>query len=150
MVVSLHCLYGHSISWICCPSSIQPVIGYDEEICSVKLFSIYLLLRSHDFIVLPPCNDRGFVAPQLNLEAIKAAYTSSSFEEGLKEERRLFTKLATGPQSRALQHVFFSQRQISKVPGIDSKLATDIKKVGVIGCGMFTRRYVFHVVCDGV
>jgi len=40
-----------------------------------------------------------------------------------------------GPQSRALQHVFFSQRQIAKVPGIDPKLAIDIKKVGIIGCG---------------
>jgi len=78
---------------------------------------------------------RGFVAPKLCLEAVRAAHASSSFEEGLKEERRLFSKLAMGPQSRALQHVFFSQRQIAKVPGIDPKLAIDIKKVGIIGCG---------------
>ena len=51
-------------------------------------------------------------------------------------ERKLFTKLVTGSQSRALQHIFFSQRQITKIPGIDTKsLARDIKKVGIIGCG---------------
>merc|ERR1712087_384341 len=75
---------------------------------------------------------RGFLAPKLCLEAVRAAQTSSTFEEGLKKERELFMKLATGKQSGALQHVFFSQRQITKIPGIDSKAAMDINKVGII------------------
>lgn len=78
---------------------------------------------------------RGFLAPKLCLEAVKAAQTSKTFEEGLKKEKDLFMKLATGYQSRAQQHIFFSQRQISKIPGINPKLALDIKKVGIIGCG---------------
>jgi len=78
---------------------------------------------------------RGMLAPKLCLEAVKSAHTTKSFAEGLKAEKALFMKLATGPQSRALQHVFFSQRQIRKVPGIDPKLAKPIKSVGIIGCG---------------
>ena len=78
---------------------------------------------------------RGFLAPKLCLEAVKAAQDSPTFEAGLKAERKLFMKLATGPQSRAQQHIFFSQREISKIPGIDAKLAQDIKTVGIIGCG---------------
>eukprot|EP01083_Nonionella_stella_P219880 787165_1 len=78
---------------------------------------------------------RGFIAPKLCLEAVRAAQVSNSFKDGLKAERSLFMKLATGSQSRALQHVFFSQRQINKIPGINAKLARDIGKVGIIGCG---------------
>eukprot|EP01083_Nonionella_stella_P032759 89636_1 len=78
---------------------------------------------------------RGFMAPKLCLEAVRAAQVSNSFKDGLKAERSLFMKLATGSQSRALQHVFFSQRQINKIPGINAKLARDIGKVGIIGCG---------------
>ena len=44
-----------------------------------------------------------------------------TFEDGLKEERKNSYTLATGPQSRALQHFFFSQRQCAKIPGIDTK-----------------------------
>jgi len=78
---------------------------------------------------------RGFLAPKLCLQSVKAAQESPTFEAGLKAERDLFMKLATGPQSRAQQHIFFSQRQISKIPGINPKLAKDIKSVGIIGCG---------------
>jgi len=78
---------------------------------------------------------RGMLAPKLCLEAVRSAHTTNSFTEGMAAEKALFMKLATGPQSRALQHVFFSQRQIRKVPGIDAKLARPIRSVGIIGCG---------------
>ncbi len=78
---------------------------------------------------------RGFMAPKLCLEAVHSAQMCNTFSDGLKRERQLFMKLATGSQSRALQHVFFSQRQISKFPGINSNLARNINKVGIIGCG---------------
>merc|ERR1712130_1002477 len=78
---------------------------------------------------------RGFVAPQLCLEAVRSAQNAASFESGLKREKELFLSLATGPQSRAQQHVFFAQRQITTVPGVDMSKALEIKKVGIIGCG---------------
>lgn len=83
---------------------------------------------------------RGFLAPKLCLEAVKACQrNSSNFEQGLKEERKLFLKLATDSQSRCLQHIFFSQRQITKIPELNGLKVSDvslpIKKVGIIGCG---------------
>lgn len=54
----------------------------------------------------------------------------------MKEERKNSMILSKGPQSRALQHFFFSQRQCAKIPGIDKSIkGLDIKLVGIIGCG---------------
>lgn len=78
---------------------------------------------------------RGFLAPQLCLQAVIAAQNSATFEDGIKIERQLFFRLATGSQARALQHLFFAQRQINKIPGINMKLAKKINSVGIIGCG---------------
>ena len=76
------------------------------------------------------------LAPQLCLKAVRAAQESASFAEGMKAERDLFIKLLTNPQSRALQNVFFAQRECAKIPGLNVKaLAKPIQKVGVIGCG---------------
>eukprot|EP01083_Nonionella_stella_P089801 250727_1 len=95
---------------------------------------------------------RGFLAPQLCLEAVRAAQDSNTFRDGLKRENQLFMKLATGSQSRALQHVFFSQRQINKIPGIDPSLARniEIRKVGVIGCGTMGGGIVMCFVEKGI
>jgi hypothetical protein len=43
---------------------------------------------------------RGFMAPENNIKCIEAA-VNLPFEEGLKEERRLFMELMTGSQSAA-------------------------------------------------
>jgi len=51
---------------------------------------------------------RGFVAPELCMEAVQACSEhSENFELGMKKERDLFMKLAQNSQSRALQHIFF-------------------------------------------
>ena len=46
---------------------------------------------------------RGFLAPEYNIQCIEAA-VNKSFEEGLKVERDLFTKLVTGTQSAAQRY----------------------------------------------
>merc|ERR1719376_1498924 len=50
-------------------------------------------------------------------------------------EQKIFRKLMMGPESRALQHVFFAQRACSKIPGVSRTLAMPVKSVGIIGCG---------------
>lgn len=52
---------------------------------------------------------RGQVAPQVALDLI-AATSETSLAEGLKTERAKFLDLRTGPQARALRHVFFAER----------------------------------------
>lgn len=78
---------------------------------------------------------RGFEAPEANIKAIEAA-VKLPFEEGLEEERRLFRTLMAGTQSAAQRHVFFAERQASKVPDVaHDTQARKIGSVGVIGAG---------------
>jgi len=78
---------------------------------------------------------RGFLAPEYNIQCIEAA-VNNPFEEGLKVERDLFTKLVTGSQSAAQRYVFFAQRQVNKIPDIPRETEiNEISSVGVIGAG---------------
>ncbi len=78
---------------------------------------------------------RGFRAPENNIRAIEAA-VNLPFEEGLKEERRLFIELFTGPQAAAQRYVFFAERQVWKLPDIpDDTAQIPVRKVGIIGAG---------------
>ena len=76
-----------------------------------------------------------FPAPMACLECV-AASTSKPFDEGLRFEREQFTLLMNGEESKALRHVFFSERAASKIPDVpaDTPLRR-IDKVGVIGAG---------------
>ena len=78
---------------------------------------------------------RGFLAPEYNIQCIEAA-VNKPFEEGLKVERDLFTKLVTGSQSAAQRYVFFAERQVNKIPDIPPETElSEISSVGVIGAG---------------
>jgi 3-hydroxyacyl-CoA dehydrogenase len=78
---------------------------------------------------------RGFMAPENNIKCVEAA-VNLPFDEGLKEERRLFMELMTGTQSAAQRYVFFAERQAAKIPDVPDDTPTiPVKKVGVIGAG---------------
>ncbi|WP_031554010.1 3-hydroxyacyl-CoA dehydrogenase NAD-binding domain-containing protein [Parvularcula oceani] len=78
---------------------------------------------------------RGYEAPLACIEAVRAAI-ELPLEEGLKKERELFMKLVAGEQSAALRHVFFAERQASKIDDVpkDTPLIP-IEKVGILGAG---------------
>ncbi|MFL1407315.1 3-hydroxyacyl-CoA dehydrogenase NAD-binding domain-containing protein [Marinobacter sp. M1N3S26] len=79
---------------------------------------------------------RGLIAPFKCTDAVEAAFTSSSFEEGMKRERELFGELMASDQRAGLIHSFFAEREVSKVPGLPKDTPIrDIKTVGVIGAG---------------
>lgn len=78
---------------------------------------------------------RGFQAPEYNIRCIEAA-VNLPFDEGIREERRLFEELLAGPQSAAQRYAFFAERQVAKVPDIGADIAPrSVAKVGVIGAG---------------
>jgi len=78
---------------------------------------------------------RNFLAPEYNIRCIEAA-VNEPFEQGQLTEAKLFMELMSGPQSRAQQYFFFSERQAGKVSGIDKNTPIQsIQKVGVIGAG---------------
>lgn len=78
---------------------------------------------------------RGFDAPEANIKCIEAA-VNQPFEEGLKTERKLFTELMNGVQSKAQRYVFFAERQAAKLDDVPEDTKTiPISKVGIIGAG---------------
>lgn len=78
---------------------------------------------------------RGQLAPRLVLEALRGA-CELPLECGLDQEQRLFMQALDSPQSQALRHLFFAEREAGKVPGIDTSLPLrPVLKVGVVGAG---------------
>lgn len=78
---------------------------------------------------------RGFKAPFACIEAVKAA-TELPYTEGALKERELFMTLLASPESAAQRHVFFAEREVAKVPGLDPNTPKrPIDTVAVIGAG---------------
>jgi 3-hydroxyacyl-CoA dehydrogenase len=78
---------------------------------------------------------RGMMAPLAAIEAVEAA-TKMPFEDGCQVEQRLFTECLFSPQSKALIHVFFAEREVAKIPDVpkDTPLIP-VQTAGVVGAG---------------
>ncbi len=78
---------------------------------------------------------KNLPAPAKCVDAVEAA-TKRKFADGMAYERELFINLMWTPESRALRHIFFSERAASKIPDVPSDTPQRaIKTVGVIGAG---------------
>jgi 3-hydroxyacyl-CoA dehydrogenase len=78
---------------------------------------------------------RGLIAPVAAIDAVEAA-TKLPFEEGCKAEQKLFMDCLFSEQSKSLIHVFFSEREVGKIPDIPKETATiPIKSAAVVGAG---------------
>src|SRR5882672_79049 len=78
---------------------------------------------------------RGQEAPQWAADAIGAA-VRLPFQAGLREEAELARHAEFSAESKALRHLFFAERAVSRVPGLsESVAARPIHSVGVIGAG---------------
>ena len=78
---------------------------------------------------------KGYPAP-LEIVACAEAAATLPFDEGRKQERVGFERLMKGPESKALRHMFFAERQTSKIPDVpDDTPVREVKKAAVIGAG---------------
>jgi len=77
-----------------------------------------------------------YPAPLAALTAIQTGY-SRGFDEGLREEARLFGEMAMTPVSRQLVFIFFASNSLKKDPGVDppAPAPREIHKLGVLGAG---------------
>ncbi len=76
-----------------------------------------------------------YPAPLKCIDLVQQA-TKLPFEDAMRQERDTFLGLMGTPESRALRHAFFAERQTSKIPDVAPDTPTrPIKKVGVIGAG---------------
>jgi 3-hydroxyacyl-CoA dehydrogenase len=78
---------------------------------------------------------RGLLAPAAAIDAVEAA-TKLPFEEGCKTEQKLFIECLFSEQSKSLIHVFFSEREVNKIPDVPKETAViPIKSAAVVGAG---------------
>jgi 3-hydroxyacyl-CoA dehydrogenase len=78
---------------------------------------------------------RGLLAPVAAIEALEAA-TKLSFDEGCKVEQKLFIDCLFSDQSKSLIHVFFAEREVSKIPDIPKDTSViPVKSAAVVGAG---------------
>ncbi|MDX1514328.1 MAG: 3-hydroxyacyl-CoA dehydrogenase NAD-binding domain-containing protein, partial [Gammaproteobacteria bacterium] len=78
---------------------------------------------------------RGLIAPGHCIESIGNA-ARLPFAEGMARERELFVRCRESEQSKAQRHLFFAEREASKITGVsgdDSTLV--VERAGVIGSG---------------
>ncbi len=78
---------------------------------------------------------RGFPAPLEIVACVEAAATLP-FDEGRKEERRRFQFLVEGTESKAMRHMFFAERQTSKIPDVpEDTPVREVRRATVVGAG---------------
>lgn len=78
---------------------------------------------------------RGMKAPLVAIDAVEAA-TRLPFEEGSKLEQELFRECLFSEQSKALIHVFFSEREVAKIPDVPKDTQViPVKTAAVVGAG---------------
>uniref|UniRef100_K7GHF1 Peroxisomal bifunctional enzyme n=2 Tax=Pelodiscus sinensis TaxID=13735 RepID=K7GHF1_PELSI len=93
---------------------------------------------------------RGFLSPELCVQAVKAS-VQLPFTEGIWKEREFLHYLVTSGQAKAMQYAFFAQRAVQKwttPSGASWKTASaqPIRKVAVIGLGTMGRGIVISLV----
>ena len=82
---------------------------------------------------------RGQHAPIACLECVEMALTLP-FDEGIRKERAVFEECMASPESTALRHVFFAERQVRRVPGIGRETPSrPVEQAAIVGAGTMGR-----------
>ena len=78
---------------------------------------------------------KHFPAPRKCIDAVAGA-VAMPFDDGLRNERRLFLELMQTPESRALRHAFFAERAATRIAGVsEATPLRRVERVAVIGAG---------------
>lgn len=78
---------------------------------------------------------RNQKAPYHCIAAVEAACTMP-FDDGVREEARLFGELENSDEAKALRYAFFAEREVAKLPDMPVGIeAVDFKAPAVIGAG---------------
>jgi 3-hydroxyacyl-CoA dehydrogenase len=77
---------------------------------------------------------RGAEAPSKAAELVLLSATLP-LKEGMVRERHTFLALRASEQSAALRHAFFAEREVTRLPGLDSIDPRPVQKIGIVGAG---------------
>ena len=93
---------------------------------------------------------RGRTTQHLVVRTVRAA-CELPFDEGLRLEAELSADSLQMPESRALRHVFFAERECSRVPGLDvAPRPAEMRRASVIGAGTMGRGIAMSLADAGV
>jgi len=93
---------------------------------------------------------KNYPAPLKCIDAVEASLTKP-FDEGIKLEGKLFLELYMSDESRALRHLFLSERKASKVVGVaDDVKPRAVASVGVIGAGTMGSGIAINFLLAGI
>ena len=83
---------------------------------------------------LPPEHKGGHAAREI-VRCVQATF-ELPFTEALRLERAAFMACKDTPESKALRHVFFAEREAASIPGLPRDVELrPIRKVGIVGAG---------------
>ena len=91
----------------------------------------FVVAQAHK--LAPPEGNGGLAAHKL-IDAVQAA-VELPFAFGVAREARLFDELVRSKPSLALRHLFFAERELSKVPGLPAAEPLAVTRAGVVGAG---------------
>ncbi|HEY6449245.1 MAG TPA: 3-hydroxyacyl-CoA dehydrogenase NAD-binding domain-containing protein [Candidatus Cybelea sp.] len=93
----------------------------------------FVVAQAHKMV---PAEDNGGLAAHKLIDSVAAA-VELPFDFGIARETRLFDELVRSKPSLALRHLFFAERELSKIDGVDLRdaQAATIAKAGVVGAG---------------
>ena len=93
---------------------------------------------------------RGYPAP-LEIIACCEAAATRPFDEGRKFERERFFVLVEGVESKALRHMFFAERQTTKIPDVPEDTPTrELRSAMVVGAGTMGGGITMSLVNAGI
>jgi 3-hydroxyacyl-CoA dehydrogenase len=99
----------------------RPVAPMDADAASAKIAEIRRKAR-------------GAEAPGKAAELVLLS-ASLPLKDGMARERETFLELRSSEQSAALRHAFFAEREVTRLPGLDSVEPRPVQKVGIVGAG---------------
>ena len=91
----------------------------------------FVVAQAHKMV--PPEDNGGFAAHKL-VDAVEASI-ELPFARGLAREYRLFDELVRSAPSAALRHVFFAERELGKISGMEAAEPRPIATAGIVGAG---------------
>ena len=91
----------------------------------------FVVSQAHKMV---PAEDNGGYAAHKLIDAVEAA-VEMPFAFGSAREARLFEELVRSAPSFALRHIFFAERELSKIPGLPPAEPVKVEKAAVIGAG---------------
>ncbi|HEV2565678.1 MAG TPA: 3-hydroxyacyl-CoA dehydrogenase NAD-binding domain-containing protein [Microvirga sp.] len=77
---------------------------------------------------------RGAEAPGKAADLVLLS-ASVPLNDGMAQEREAFLELRSSDQSAALRHAFFAEREVTRLPGLESVEPRPVQKVGIVGAG---------------